>query len=199
MAIEIGARLRAKTYFTGKPCKHGHVCARYVTSKHCVICSRARSLRESHRPEAIERAKAWRRLPDVQARDRQRSQIGSGTWVYFMLAGAKHRAKRRQLPFDSNAVRELLAAPPPCCPVFKTPFVSGKEHMTRNSPTLDRIVPALGYVRGNIALICARANSIKNDATAAELRAVADWLDSLPQKSAPAVQPGQVLLAREKS
>lgn len=45
--------------------------------------------------------------------------------------------------------------------------------------SLDRIVPSLGYVPGNVAVISHRANRIKSDATADELRAVADWLDGL--------------------
>lgn len=35
-AKELGLRL----YFTGKPCKHGHVCDRYVGGKWCVECRR---------------------------------------------------------------------------------------------------------------------------------------------------------------
>ena len=47
------------------------------------------------------------------------------------------------------------------------------------SPTLDRIVPSLGYVPGNVVVISHKANSIKSNATAAEIRAVADWLDDI--------------------
>jgi len=47
-----------------------------------------------------------------------------------------------------------------------------------NSPSIDRIVPALGYVRGNVALLCWRCNNLKRDATAAELQKVVDWMKS---------------------
>ena len=40
--------LGLKRYFTGKPCKHGHVCERQVSSKGCVEC-------ESHRNNSGER------------------------------------------------------------------------------------------------------------------------------------------------
>lgn len=35
---EEAIRLGLFTYFTGKPCKHGHVCERWVTSFGCVKC-----------------------------------------------------------------------------------------------------------------------------------------------------------------
>ena len=43
-------------------------------------------------------------------------------------------------------------------------------------PSLDRIIPELGYVKGNVVFISMRANSIKQDATEQELYLVADWL-----------------------
>lgn len=44
-----------------------------------------------------------------------------------------------------------------------------------NSPTLDKIEPALGYVPGNIIVISGRANRLKADATIDELRAIASF------------------------
>lgn len=48
----------------------------------------------------------------------------------------------------------------------------GKHH---GSPTLDRLVPDLGYVPGNVLVVSELANSIKSDATPAQIRAVADF------------------------
>jgi hypothetical protein len=48
---------------------------------------------------------------------------------------------------------------------------------TAASPTLDKIIPELGYVRGNIAVISHRANRIKSDATLAEVLKLAAWLE----------------------
>jgi hypothetical protein len=41
---------------------------------------------------------------------------------------------------------------------------------------MDRIIPQLGYVKGNIAFISVLANSIKQNVTEKELYSVADWL-----------------------
>jgi hypothetical protein len=43
------------------------------------------------------------------------------------------------------------------------------------SPSIDRIIPSLGYVRGNVVIVSMRANRIKTDATDAELRRVAKF------------------------
>jgi hypothetical protein len=41
------------------------------------------------------------------------------------------------------------------------------------SPALDRIVPHLGYVPGNVVVVSHRANFIKNNATVDELELIA--------------------------
>lgn len=52
-------------------------------------------------------------------------------------------------------------------------------HVSANSPSLDRIVPALGYAPGNIHWISYRANAIKSNATPDELHKVADYMEKL--------------------
>ena len=50
------------------------------------------------------------------------------------------------------------------CPVLGIaidPAVKGKR--TDNSPSIDRLVPELGYVKGNIHIMSWRANRIKNN------------------------------------
>ncbi len=49
------------------------------------------------------------------------------------------------------------------------------------SPSLDRIDNSKGYVPGNVAVISLRANMIKTDATAAELKAVASYIEASQQ------------------
>jgi hypothetical protein len=65
------------------------------------------------------------------------------------------------------------------CPIFTSTKLSwgftidGKA--TDSSPSLDKINPNLGYVPGNCAIICNRANRIKNNGTALEHRQIAEW------------------------
>jgi len=55
------------------------------------------------------------------------------------------------------------------CPILGIPLIPGIGAQSPNSPSLDRIIPSLGYVKGNIAVISYRANAMKNDATIDEL------------------------------
>jgi hypothetical protein len=92
-----------------------------------------------------------------------------------MVMEAKKRAKKRGLPF-SITVEDVPI--PDRCPVLDIPLVPWEpgKGRTGSSPSIDRIIPELGYVRGNVAVISWKANHIKGGHTAAELRTVADWL-----------------------
>ena len=96
------------------------------------------------------------------------------------LKNARSRAKRDNVPF-SLTKEYLLSIATDECPVFHTPFewgVSGlgKGHMKDNCPTLDRILPELGYVEGNVAFISHRANRLKDNGTMQEHYDIADWI-----------------------
>lgn len=47
------------------------------------------------------------------------------------------------------------------------------------SPTLDRIHPDIGYVPGNVMVISAKANRMKNNASLEELKALVIWMETL--------------------
>jgi hypothetical protein len=69
---------------------------------------------------------------------------------------------------------------PTHCPVLGIPLKHGvgRNGMHLGSPTIDRLTPDLGYVPGNILVVSYLANSIKSEATPAQIRAVADFYDS---------------------
>jgi hypothetical protein len=62
--------------------------------------------------------------------------------------------------------------------VLGIPLFINKGHKGShaNSPTLDRLVPSKGYVKGNVVVMSARANFIKQDAGSEEVGKVAEWL-----------------------
>lgn len=78
--------------------------------------------------------------------------------VAFLLKDAKRRAKAKGLPFDVT-VDDLPI--PDVCPILGVKLISGVGIVGPHSPSIDRIEPALGYVRGNVAIISHRANTIK--------------------------------------
>ena len=99
---------------------------------------------------------------------------------------AKSRAQNKNVPFTVTLkyLREMAGDH---CPVFGHKFVWGRSRLgkgktTGDSPSLDRIIPELGYVPGNVVFISHNANRIKNNATEKELYAVADWLHEARKK-----------------
>lgn len=68
---------------------------------------------------------------------------------------------------------------PIVCPVLGLELDWFSEKRSDASPSFDRIDAELGYIPGNVAIISWRANRIKNDGTAEEHRAIADWLDAV--------------------
>ena len=104
-----------------------------------------------------------------------------------LLDGARRRAKDKNLPFDIDLdyVRSIAgenAELASHCPVFGVPLdwsrIRGDNggRPLPNSPSIDRIDPERGYVKGNIKIISFRANQIKSDASHQELKLVAAYL-----------------------
>lgn len=121
------------------------------------------------------------------------------------LSKAKERATEKNLPIDLD-VDYLESIATEYCPVFKTNFVWGFTGNGRDNvygPSLDRVIPELGYVKGNVVFISVVANNIKQNVTEKELYAVADWLHDkrkevlnafrgkLPRLPEPCVTPGK--------
>lgn len=93
-----------------------------------------------------------------------------------MVENARIRAKNKNLPFDIDYdyIRSII---PSHCPIFGIPLEwsarrGSKKGALPNSPSLDRIDPERGYVKGNVWIISHRANAIKNNATHEELKLV---------------------------
>lgn len=96
---------------------------------------------------------------------------GRGTIRYELWRGAKVRAREKGLPFNLIPSDIII---PDVCPVLgcKMDVNRGGKTALPNSPSLDRVDPALGYVRGNVCVISHRANVLKSDATINEMKMV---------------------------
>jgi hypothetical protein len=95
---------------------------------------------------------------------------------FYMWCAAKARAKRRGTPFT---IKRSDIHIPEVCPVLGIPLTKGKGVCGPNSPSLDAIVPELGYVPGNIVVMSHKANTIKSNADLKDLELVVSWLKQL--------------------
>lgn len=101
--------------------------------------------------------------------------------VSVMLTAAKVHARKSDIPFGIDASH--LSPFPDVCPALGIPLKYGTGKRCDNSASLDKFIPELGYTPGNVCIISDLANRIKNNATAAEVRAVADWMEKQCQAS----------------
>jgi hypothetical protein len=93
------------------------------------------------------------------------------------LGQIKNRAKRKNIEFDLDfEYVESLAVN--ICPVFDFDLSWGQAEgkILFNSPSLDRIDPSKGYVKGNIQFISHLANTMKNNASLEQLEKFARWI-----------------------
>jgi hypothetical protein len=67
---------------------------------------------------------------------------------------------------------------PKTCPILGIPLKSGKKNHLPSSPSLDRIVPNLGYVRGNICVISYKANQMKSDLTKEIILKILEYIEN---------------------
>lgn len=98
---------------------------------------------------------------------------------------ARDRASEKSVPF-ALTLDYLISIFPldGICPVFGTPMVfggkgKGQKGATSNSPTIDRIIPELGYVPNNVIWVSHLANAIKHTASVDELFTVAQFYQRL--------------------
>lgn len=103
-------------------------------------------------------------------------------WLVDTFRAARVRAKKAGLPYDT----EIPALPlPDFCPVLGIPLEycklsgQGTSGPRPDSPSLDRRMPALGYVATNLKVISNRANTLKSDGTVEELRKVLAYMEGI--------------------
>lgn len=151
------------------PCLSHPDSAFYVSTADCVGCSQERNRRKRVEfPEYnAERSREYRGV-----------QLAKRPW-YYLVSGARHRAKRAGLPFDLDrgwAARRWTGSCELSGVTFqRNPF--GKNGPWPLSPSIDRIDPSLGYTKDNCRFILMGLNSAKlNSVGDAELLRMAQAL-----------------------
>ncbi len=165
--------LREGWYWPSSPCNQGHSAPRN-RFKQCVQCVREYRATKNHFSD-IASAKEWRADNKVYM-SRHRREYAIRNPDRRMLISARQVAKNKGLPF--NLTLEDVAVPDRC-PALGIALRSVRGTRLKEAPSLDRIVPHLGYTKGNVVVVSWHANRIKADATIDELRQVADFYSNL--------------------
>ena len=105
---------------------------------------------------------------------------GKNNRLNEMLRSAKRRASDNCLPFDLT-IEYMETIAMDHCPITGELLdweLQFSEEGKRNpmAPSLDKIIPSLGYTQGNVAIIGHRMNALKSDMTLEELNQLVDYV-----------------------
>jgi hypothetical protein len=90
-----------------------------------------------------------------------------GTREYGLWHAARGRARDQKIEFTLKPSDIHI---PEICPLLQVPLEKGTTGICRpNAPSLDRVIPGLGYTKENTWVISFRANTMKQNASLAEL------------------------------
>lgn len=176
-----------KVFFEGNPqCRGG------ITNR-CKDCRRVQVLaykRKHSERIATSRREAYAADDGAKVKAREKARAAKDPWrvkAGRMRQGMIDRAINLGLPIDI----EFFTVPVLMIWIANNRFCSccGVEmdllaKVRDKTHSVDRIIPALGYVRGNVAIICWRCNNLKRDATADELQRVVDWMRRVDRRRA---------------
>lgn len=126
---------------------------------------KARLFSKQYRKEHPE----WTRATQKRARNKLRKNNPE----HLIWMETKKRAKKRGIPFDIE-IEDIII--PEICPILgiELSFGIGKVHDA--SPSLDRIVPERGYVKGNCFIISSKANRMKQENTLETLEKIISYI-----------------------
>ena len=99
---------------------------------------------------------------------------------WFTIRDAKKRAKKFNIDF--NLTEEYVESIYPKdgkCPALE---IKLKRKDGANAPSLDRIIPSLGYVEGNIQWVSKLANQIMSSATPDQVIQVGKYFKKIVEK-----------------
>ena len=171
-------KIQSLFYFTEKPCKHGHLSKRYTSNGWCAECL-SENQKKSGNVYAKKSREKNKEKNKLKGREEYR-KLGKN-YIYLMWSRAKQRAQQKNIDFNIELSDIVI---PKVCPVLKAPFEIATTGRGPGdfSPSLDRIIHELGYVKGNIEVISFKANRIKSDAGIEDVKSVLEYMETIKTK-----------------
>ena len=115
------------------------------------------------RPEVVERKANWYQEKMSKMSIKERLEL--------MVRRASHRAKLKKVNFDITWEDVEYVE---TCPILEIPLnwgeTSNEGGRNIDTPSLDRINPELGYIKGNVKIISTLANMMKSSATKEQIQ-----------------------------
>ena len=162
--------------------------ARLSGERLCVYCNTTKPLEEFKRKNDSKFANPenkWtfgkscnscRLAKNREARQTNKSKDIKFHTIREALNSAKTRAKNSGFPFDI-AIEDLMPFNI-TCPVLGIELEYGGGTGNDSTASIDKVIPGLGYVKGNVVILSSRANRLKGDMTIVELEKILSYMKS---------------------
>lgn len=165
-----------------------------LPDKECRSCGKVKAATEFKARNYAKKKFDWlcracRSVRTTQTRDQFKNRCSSSMWrkrlceeepEKLLWFRAKTRANKYHIEFNIEPSDIVI---PKICPILGIPIslniFSDSEKVTYNNPgtpSLDRVDSTKGYIKGNVAVISYRANTIKNCGTAEEHQKIAEFI-----------------------
>ena len=149
-----------------------------MSTKKCTRCNVVKELVEFHNHKKCKQgvSSICKNCLRIQVQERRRKNPASK-----LLTQARCRARAANIPFNID-INDIVV--PELCPVLNIPLVInfGQKTQAPNSPSLDKVNPELGYVKGNIRVISNKANFCKSNLTEAQLKSLYTYVQEHNRK-----------------
>lgn len=164
-----------------KECKRAYDRSRYEKVKddpsfHSKKLEHGRKYRESHKEQIKNYSEEYNMRPAVIERkatwyQEKMSKMSIKERLELMVRRASHRAKLKKVNFDITWEDIEYVE---ICPILEITLnwgeTSNEGGRNIDTPSLDRINPELGYIKGNVKIISNLANMMKNSANKEQIR-----------------------------
>lgn len=109
--------------------------------------------------ENLKHCKEYAHQTEIDPKYKNNRQWTKARWVAYTVSRCRKRASEKNLPFNIDG--SDLVPLPEFCPVFavRLDYNAGPEK--RIHAAVDKIIPSLGYVKGNVRIISNAANWAK--------------------------------------
>lgn len=128
---------------------------------------------ERHRVRNREYMRALRQTDERKKYDRERVVVArQQDPLPFLYRAARFRAKKKSQPFDLTiewARRRWTGR----CELTGIPFETSTGAAGPRSPSIDKIIPSIGYTMENCRFVLSAVNSLKGNGSDAEMLFVA--------------------------
>lgn len=142
---------------------------------------KARSIEQRAKDAISQKEWASRESSKPKMREAQR-RYKQKNRALIAIKRAIRRAKEYGFPCDEIHLRDLVASRPKkcqCCDVnFSFEIIAKRGQPLDSALSVDKVNPALGYVDGNVGIICWRCNSLKKNASIKEVEMILNYMKS---------------------